>query len=231
MRSWNRVNHFCRSLAFEKPFNPIPISTEHQLADIGTKQFTSPTSYWRAAIGALGEHHAISDMQELIREVHGRSGKRRRLDGGAGDGSGKGDENDGGGDGGLYDGSGDGGEEGGGGGGNGGGGGGDEDGGKGGVSVNALSTHTPLPEDEEATDRRLGECTMQNTIANAERDGKYRQLIEDHVQSGNGHLIAQGFTTSKEELDFVIHTQSRMAIKLSNKTRKKASRRPYSREQ
>ena len=64
-----------------------------------------------------------------------------------------------------------------------------------------------------------GELTVVNTVANAERDGLYRQLIEDHVQSGNGHLVAQGFATSKEELDFVLHTQQTLLKKLSTKKR------------
>ena len=189
MRSSNITIHFCRSLTREKLFIPVPISTVDQLADIGTKQHKSPTDYWRAVVGAIGVHPAILDMQNRIRQAHGRSDKRRKLDGGEGDGGGEG--------GGKYGGGGEG-----------------EDGG-GAMCVLSLSTHTPLAADEDEEDMLRGELTVVNTVANAERDGLYRQLIEDHVQSGNGHLIAQGFATSKEELDFVLHTQSRLTKKIS----------------
>jgi hypothetical protein len=81
MRSYNRIIHFCRSLAREKLFIPVAVSSQEQLADIGTKQFRSPTAYWRLVSNALGDHPAILDMQERVRQAHGRSDKKRQLDG------------------------------------------------------------------------------------------------------------------------------------------------------
>jgi hypothetical protein len=57
--------------------------------------------------------------------------------------------------------------------------------------------------------------TMENTRLNADRDNLYREQIQDHVRSGNGHLIARGFATSQEELIFIVNTQKDTTHKLS----------------
>ena len=173
MRSYNRIIHFCRSLAREGLFEPVAISSEEQLADVGTKQFRSPTTYWRTVSGALGNHHAILDIQERVRQAHGRSDKKRSLN----------DDKD-------------------------------QDN-KQKVSIFSLNAFDCLETDEETANILLGKLTMDNTKANAERDDKYRQQIEDSVHSGNGHLVAQGFATSQEELMFVIRTQEDLTHKLS----------------
>ena len=183
MRSYNRIIHFCRSLTREGIFEPVAISSEEQLADVGTKQFRSPTTYWRTVSGALGNHHAILDIQERVRQAHGRSNKKRPLN----------DDKD-------------------------------RDN-KQKVSIFSLNVSDCLETDEETVNKLLGKLTMDNTRANAERDDKYRQQIEDSVHSGNGHLIAQGFATSQEELTFVIQTQEDLTHKLSL-VRNKSTRQP-----
>ena len=165
LRSYNRVINHLRSLAREKLFNPVAISTEDQLADIGTKQFKSPTLYWRSAAGAIGDHPALRAMQNLVRDTNGRSQKTvQPMDT---------EDNP------VLA------EK---------------------VQVHTLINHPTPPTDTDTEDFRLGTITMENTRLNADRDNQYRQQIQDHVRSGNGHLIARGFATSQEELDFITHT-------------------------
>ena len=84
------------------------------------------------------------------------------------------------------------------------------------VQVHTLINPTSPPTDPDIEDLRLGRITMENTRLNADRDNPYREQIQDHVRSGNGHLIARGFATSQEELDFITQSQPiNLGIKLS----------------
>ena len=78
LRRCTRVISHCRSLVKEKLITVELVPTIKQEADLMSKQFYSPTSYWRAAIGPLGDHPALRDIQERVRNRRG-SRKQRKL--------------------------------------------------------------------------------------------------------------------------------------------------------
>ena len=75
LRHYNRTICFLRSARNEKIINPLGVSTSDQQADILTKQYKSPTAYWKAAEGPFGKHPAIDAMLDRVIRQHGRSSK------------------------------------------------------------------------------------------------------------------------------------------------------------
>ena len=132
-------------------------------------------------------HHAISDMRGRVQRAHGRSDKKKAYDEDGKDGEkAYGEEISGGGGESIE-------RE---------------------IEVNSLSRHSPLPPDEDAEDLYRGHLTFENTRLNAERDNHNRQEILDLVESGHGRLIARRHARSKDESDFIKHTQTHLSQKL-----------------
>ena len=183
LRSYNRILHHLRSQTEVMLFNPVAIPNEEQLADIGTKQFKSATTFWRDVVGALGMHHAISDMRGRVQRAHGRSDKKRAYDEDGEDGEKANGEDISGGGGESIE------RE---------------------IEVNSLSRHSPLPPDEDAEDLHRGHVTFENTRLNAERDNQNRQEILGLVESGHGRLIARRFARSKDESNIITLTQTQL---------------------
>ena len=80
LKSYNRTISYLRSAKDLSLIKPIGVPTAEQQADILTKQYKSPTEYWKAAVGPLGEHPAIDDMLDRVIAQHGRSGRKLRSE-------------------------------------------------------------------------------------------------------------------------------------------------------
>jgi len=78
LRRGARLLAHCRILVEEGLIEVELVPTSQQEADLSSKQFRSPTAYWRAALGPCGDHPALREMQEKARHQRG-SRKQRKL--------------------------------------------------------------------------------------------------------------------------------------------------------